>query len=41
MVGFVDGVEEVEGHDGDVDEAAMLCIPGTAWSGLGGAGADG
>jgi hypothetical protein len=41
MVGFVDGIEKVEGYDGNVDEAAMFGIPGTAWSGLGGAGANG
>lgn len=41
MVGFVDGIEKVEGYDGNVDEAAMFDIPGTAWSGLGGAGANG
>jgi hypothetical protein len=41
VVGFVDGVEEVEGDDGDVDAPAVGGEARGAWLGLGVAGADG
>jgi hypothetical protein len=40
VVGFVDGVEQVEGYDGDVDAPAVLGPAGCAGLWLGVAGAD-
>lgn len=40
MVGFVDGVDEVEGDDEDVDGSSMGVEAWGAWRGLRVAGAD-
>lgn len=38
---FVDGVEEVDGYDQDVDAAAVFGVARRSWRGPGRAGADG